>query len=626
MDLQAELDSIYNALDEKLRAIEHSMHFQSRSSLEKVIQQLYVLSIECEEKPYAHALQIASFNTQALCTRVAALYSQLLLDMSYRLSMADIVRLCMQKRFIGYVYELSGFGSAKHVLTLLNQRAKEQPAKHVRDNAALIRSILLSNINEIEAESLVELTLDVSEMGALLALGLLLDRMPITLQGEANRKFLLEEYNPYPQLRPLEAYRGAVANVWMLCSYSTSEHKHGIKRHLNEWFKRTLHSKHVKAPSLTQRPAAPGKKTIAIAAESFNSLHAMYRWYAPIIKKLREEFRLVLLALPADVDEHSKQLFDAYVPIPGSELDLQDVLNSCQPDIVYFPSIGMRAWSIALANVRWAPLQVMSLGHPATSQIDTIDAVFMDRRTYGGPDVFSENLLVLDAEVGSLIEAHKRLKLPEPSVLSDDVIKIAVPCHAMKINLPFMMALKEIEQRAEKPVQFTFFPNEFGLGKLSATRRLTSYFPTATVAPRMSYEAYLELIAGHHFALSPFPFGNASSTMDCLVLGLPILALNGPEPHSRSDYNVMAAFDLAQFFVAEQVQEYIGAAVELINKPDLLLEMKKLVASRHILDRHYSDHNDYTDEFCRALAWAYSNRDTLTAQPGHAYDAQGRWA
>ena len=54
----------------------------------------------------------------------------------------------------------------------------------------------------------------------------------------------------------------------------------------------------------------------------------------------------------------------------------------------------------------------------------------------------------------------------------------------MKINLGFMTTLKEIERLSAKPIRFTFFPNEYGVGHLSTEKRLRSFFPTAVVARR----------------------------------------------------------------------------------------------------------------------------------------------
>ena len=172
----------------------------------------------------------------------------------------------------------------------------------------------------------------------------------------------------------------------------------------------------------------------------------------------------LMVSMKADVDEQSIGLFDEFIEVPEEEMNLQPVLNQCTPDIAWFMSVGMRSWGISLANLRWAPLQAMSFGHPASSFSTEMDLAFVTRRVLSDQGVVNENMLILESAVSNVAEAHKDLKLPESALLRDDVICIAVPCNVMKINLGFITALKEIERLSEKPIRFMFFPNEYGVG------------------------------------------------------------------------------------------------------------------------------------------------------------------
>ena len=372
----------------------------------------------CEQRPQNKLFEYNTTATQELCTRMAALYQHLLLDQSSNLSFKSIVMLTLQKRFIHQVFEISGFGSEHALQQVLLRKAKTQNSKTFTKNMAAVKHLLLSTTSTLDAEQLVQLSLEDSETAAVLAIGLLLDRMPTNLAGEAGRQFLLEQFNPYAQLQPLDPYRALVANVWMLCSYSTSPAKHDIKKHLNGWYKR-MH----KAKGLQVRPTGsvthPGntenKPVMAVVAESFSSVHAMYRWYAPIVKELKKDYFLVLVALRNDVDDTAVALFDEFLEVPAKdELNVQTILNQCTPDIAYFTSVGMRSWGICMANLRWAPLQMMSFGHPATSHSSEMDLAFISTRTVSSQGVVAENMLVLESEIGSLIEVHKQLRLPVP--------------------------------------------------------------------------------------------------------------------------------------------------------------------------------------------------------------------
>ncbi|MCQ8895740.1 hypothetical protein NQT62_04695 [Limnobacter humi] len=625
--LEEQFQVHYTELAEQVSELENALLLHTTPA-EKAVRLLGKLVEQCERKPYANLLQLNLVGVTELCTRIAALYIRVFTDFSHKFTINEVFHLTCQKRFIGYVFEVSGYGSQTHVLKLLKAKAGEKKTQKLTDNPAMLRLLLLATLGDIDTADLVELSLEETEPAALITLGLLLDRLPVTMNGEAARKFLLEEYNPFHALRPIEHYAQIIANVWMLCSYSTAGRKHTIKQHLNDWFKR-LHKAKGIAPKPTGSVPQPGntqhKPVMAVVAESFNSLHAMYRWYAPIIKQLKHDYYMVLVGLKADVDDDAIALFDRYIEVPVDEMNLQPVLNQCTPDIAYFTSVGMRAWGISMANLRWAPLQVMSFGHPASSFSNTMDLAFINTRTVVDTGVVHENMLVLDSEIGSLIEKHKHLKLPEQAVLSDEFVSIAVPCNVMKINLHFIAALKEIERQAEKPVRFMFFPNEFGLGHLSTEKRLKAHFPNAIVARRTSYDQYLALLAQNHLALSPFPFGNATSTIDCMVLGMPVVAWLGEEPHSRSDYDVLAAFGLEDYCVATSVDNYVQGAVRYINTPGLLDELRALVKSKNFMERHVVDENPLAEEFCKALQWAHQHADEVVEPRGAAFWPEGRW-
>lgn len=626
-NLEEQLQPLFNEIDTKLQTIENGAYLQ-RQDPEKTINQLAVLVNDCQNKPYASLMQLNIQGTTELCTRFAALYVNVLTDLKHTLSLNSVLVLTKQKRFMSYVFEVSGYGGNRATLQMLLQKARDKKTKHLSDNPAMVRAVLLAGVGDLEASDLVELTLENSETAALLAIGLLLDRLPLTLTGDAGRTFLLEEYNPYEALRPLDQYRALISNIWMLCSYSTSTRKHDIKKHLNNWFKRVHKAKGIQAKpvgSIKHAGNVDNKPVMAVIAETFKSVHAMYRWYAPMIKRLRRDYYLVMVSMKADVDEQSISLFDEFIEVPDDEMNLQPLLNQCTPDIAWFMSVGMRSWGISLANLRWAPLQTMSFGHPATSHSTEMDLAFVTSRVFGGQGVVNENMLILESEIGNVAEAHQDLKLPPPAVLSNDLVSIAVPCNVMKINLSFVTALKEIERLSTKPVRFMFFPNEYGVGHLSTERRLLKYFPTAVVARRTGYEAYLNLLNQNHLALSPFPFGNATSTIDCMVLGLPVVSLIGAEPHSRSDYDILASLGLAEYCVADSVENYVNGVVRYINEPGLLEELRAMVASKQFMDLHQQNENEFSDEMCKALNWAYANQDEVRGSRGLMIEAQGRW-
>lgn len=623
---QEALDQLISDFDAALQPVEDQIHAKE-GTLEQRLRSLDQLRAACEQAPFLNLLALNIKESRARCTRIASLYALVLGDFTVKFDLPAIQLVCVQKRFINQVFEASGYSSLESLLGLIRRKAVKFDQKKNQGylaNPAHVRDLLITPLAEVTTESLVSLSLEEGEVVALITLGLLLDRAPLSVTGEANRIFLLEQFNPFEHLPCDARYRHLIANVWMLCSYSTAENKHEVKKHLNAWFERYFKSRNI-APKQKPKIIANSKPTLVMVAESFRSQHAMFRWYGPLIKQMRADYHMVLLALPADVDDESKALFDEFIEVPSDELGLQTALNSVSPDIVYFPSVGMRAWSIALANLRWAPLQIMSLGHPATSHSRHMDVCLCGDRLFGGQAYFSENVMVLNTEIGNLAATHKNMALPGAPELLEDEIRVAVPCHVMKLNFRFIAALKEIERLAEKPVRFTFFPNEHGAAHVSTAQRLHHFFPNAVVARRTGYENYLQILNQHHLALSPFPFGNASSIIDCLVLNLPIVGMIGGEPHARSDYTVLGAFGLDEYLVANSEENYVLGAVRYINQPELLAELRNMVASKNVLNTQFNDDNTRPDEIRRAIAWAWANHEKLQETRATTYTSEGRW-
>ena len=68
---------------------------------------------------------------------------------------------------------------------------------------------------------------------------------------------------------------------------------------------------------------------------------------------------------------------DAFVSHGGSRvLEIAQSIAAGAPDVVVYPELGMDATTFALAALRLAPVQCAGWGHPVTSGLPTIDAMF----------------------------------------------------------------------------------------------------------------------------------------------------------------------------------------------------------------------------------------------------------
>ena len=171
--------------------------------------------------------------------------------------------------------------------------------------------------------------------------------------------------------------------------------------------------------------------------EYFASTHAMYRCYGPSVRALREHFDLVAVTgNRSPLDEKSAALFHQTHEIDLSMLDdivkgVCDLVEHLRPDVVYYPSIGMWPYTIALANMRLAPVQIMSLGHPASSRSDRIDYVVTEQGYMGDPSCFSERVVLLPNHSMPFEMRPDAVHIPPEIRTAPDPLRIAVPGHVM---------------------------------------------------------------------------------------------------------------------------------------------------------------------------------------------------
>lgn len=81
---------------------------------------------------------------------------------------------------------------------------------------------------------------------------------------------------------------------------------------------------------------------------------------------------------------------------------------------------------------------------------------------------------------------------------------------------------------------------------------------------RVSEAEYHRLVAGIDLALDPLVFSGATTTLDCLHAGLPVLTRPGRLPHTRSSLSILAHLGLHEL-VADDDEDLVDRAVALLR-------------------------------------------------------------
>jgi hypothetical protein len=406
-----------------------------------------------------------------------------------------------------------------------------------------------------------------------------------------------------------------VHNAWMRCSYADHPKKHDVKYLLNRMIQRgvSLTAK----PQLKQLPVlsahSKSKPLLVIPLEGFARDHAMYRCYADIITACREHFYTVGIAGRGCFDDSSHELFDEFFNAnelstgkADSENDLralEEIIKSWKPDLLYYPSIGMALWVVALANLRLAPVQAMTLGHPATSMSREIDHVLIEQGwCHDNQQLYSEKVVALEdgAAVFKLPQTTARVS-PLMAAPVDGVIRVAVPSISQKLTGGFIRALRRVEQAAPNKVQFVFFLGAQLMFYPATVQSLRCQLSNIECHGPLAYDDYIAQLNRCHLHAGTFPFGGTNSLIDSLRQGLPILTMKGDQPHALIDSDFVRRVGLPEEFVCQTEDEYVEKMIELVSSPETLMQWRRYLVNEADIDRVFLQEGK-PERYAEALA------------------------
>ncbi len=223
--------------------------------------------------------------------------------------------------------------------------------------------------------------------------------------------------------------------------------------------------------------------------EWFTKNHSIYRTHSLTMESAREQFELVAMAYQNCVDETTLKVFDDFVAI-DQNTGVIDQLKFIQQEakkryasVCYMPSVGMFPLTMWLANLRVAPLQMMALGHPATTHSDAIDYVVVEEDYVGDEACFSEKLLKLPSDGMPYRPSASAAGLDsvrEPNA-SPAVVQIAMCATTMKLNPRFLSTCARIIKESK----ITIF-DSCEEAKIGIATKIKSHFPNEGVGHRLT--------------------------------------------------------------------------------------------------------------------------------------------
>ena len=523
----------------------------------------------------ANALTIVS---EKEATRLASALTTIMTDRDYTPSTGFLLELNRYKRAIAQIFEISGYRGTDHFVAQFGQRNGEQ---YSFKRGELLKLFAVISINSM-TDMLMEVFLKLDPHQSLPSLfGFLSEQMVYTKRAEQIRSKLLTLADHWKDVTPQDYTVLTVGPPYMGCSYAEAAHKHDIKRCFNSIVHNWLEKQNVKDRDLPQRRAVKKRPKLVIFAELYNSAHAMHRCYGPSIRALKKSFDTTLLVAENKINAELAQLAHKVETVkfkhakPG---ELVNKIKDLKPDVIYYPSIGMRFSSIVLSTLRLAPIQVMTFGHPATTMSEAMDYVILPEDLMRNENTFSEKVMLRPTKPYFTHRTDAEAIKPDIR-LQPETVRIAVPAWSRKITPAFLNTCRRIRDLAQNKVEFWLFPNGAGALHQALVRRYSEIMPHDKVLPRKAYNHYIADLNQCDIFLSSFPFGATNGLVDAALQGLPIVNMTGDEAHTANDSSLVSALNQPDWLTTQSEDEYVKAVVRLVDDHGLRVQV-----SRNILD------------------------------------------
>ncbi|MGB3127570.1 MAG: peptide transporter [Pseudomonas sp.] len=507
-------------------------------------------------------------------TRLTSAISALFSDPGFTLSPGGFGQLINLQRWLSSLFAASAFINCDHILRSLNLLGPNGNDYRIAEQDLVKFCLLYSPESQLPLD--VELLWAQNPtLAAALFMALMSPRFLGTPAAHSKREALLAWLpGRLEQLDSLDTLPlNVLHDVYMHCSYADLAQRHRIKASINTLIERKLDSVGIHSVPVGPPPVRD-KPLMLVLLEWFSGGHSIYRTHSLTLQAARRDFHVVAMGYAANVDALGREVFDEFI-----ELAEPDDLFAClrqigafatahRPEVFYMPSVGMFQVTMFASNLRFAPLQVAALGHPATTASRHIDCISVEADFVGDPDCFTERLLQLPANGQPYRPSAIAVELPRIVREDNDWVNIAVAATTMKLNPTFLRACQAIAVRtlhtSGKRVRFHFLVGQAqGLLFPQLVRLIERYVGDATVYPHQAYADYMATLNGCDLFLSPFPFGNTNGIIDALTVGLPGVCKTGPQVFEHIDEGLFRRVGLPGWSIARTHEAYVDAAVRM---------------------------------------------------------------
>jgi len=234
---------------------------------------------------------------------------------------------------------------------------------------------------------------------------------------------------------------------------------------------------------------------------------------------------------------------------------------------------------------RPAPVQLTWLDYLATTGLETVDFRITDELADppGAASAHVESLARLPVSAWCY-RPHWDLPVPQRAARNSRAVVFGSACVPLKLSDPLLETWAQLLSRVEGSRL-----RLLGIPEGRARERIVARFAAARVdtkrleiLPRLEQPVFFDALGEVDLVLDSFPFSGATSTLDALWQGAPVVTMSGTLAHGRSSASILATLGRAHWIAATRCR-YVEIAAQLAA--DEAQRIAQHASLRHDLQR-----------------------------------------
>jgi protein O-GlcNAc transferase len=288
----------------------------------------------------------------------------------------------------------------------------------------------------------------------------------------------------------------------------------------------------------------------------------------------RSKFEVIVYHTSAEADDETKwasSRVDRFVQAVRSTQGWLAQVARDQPDVIFFPEVGMDTATCALAALRLAPLQIAGWGHPVTTGLPTMDW-FVSGELLEGEAAerhYCEKLIRLPGTgVCTAMKPLQSVPWPGPARGSEDVVRFSLCHQPIKFDPADDALLVQIARAAAPCELWLSSPTKLPWTASRLHERLATAFRSAgldpaaclRVTPWLPHDQFAGFMDEMDIYLDCPGFSGYTTAWLAAHRGLPIVTLEGQFLRQRLAAGLLRQIGMTEG-VAKSAEEYAEIAI-----------------------------------------------------------------